>query len=54
LDIGGDIGMRRNQALINELKITVKEFKSDGVYKQMLPMEMAQDMDYLFKHWSAL
>ncbi len=54
LDIGGDIGMRSNLAYINELKITVKEFKSDGVYKQMLTPEMAQDMDYLFKHWSAL
>lgn len=49
LEVGGDKGIRMNQAEINALKRVVKQFKSDRIFEKVLPEGMKLDMDYFFK-----
>lgn len=45
-DVSGEVGQHFNQAAINQMKIELKRFKSDNVFKRNLPQELQDDFNY--------
>lgn len=45
-DVCGERGRRLNGSLVNQLKLDVKSFRIENVWKSVLPPDMASDMAY--------
>lgn len=54
LDVAGQPGRHYNQALLNELRIDVKRFRSDNVFSSVLSPDMLIDVNYQLKEMLAL
>ena len=54
LSIGGEKGKNMNRQLINELKIQIKRFESDGVFKGRLTPDIEFERHFLFEEWKQL
>ena len=46
VDVNGEEGRHYNQSLLNELKIDLKRFKSDNIFRSVLPGTLSDDFNY--------
>lgn len=49
MDVAGEQGRHYNQSELNALKIDLKRFQSDNVFKAVLPVEMYDEVSYQLK-----
>jgi len=49
-DVAGERGRHFNQAAIGQLKIELKRFRSDNVFKQRLPIELFDEVNFFTRH----
>ncbi len=54
ISLGGREGLDSNRILINQLKVMIKEFRSDRNIFTKLPADLAMDAEFLFNYWSKL
>lgn len=53
-DLGGQEGLNHNRQLVNALKIDIKRFNSDGIYKTVLPEDLLFTQQLRFSQWLAI
>lgn len=54
IDAGGKNGLGMNRIWINKLKVEIKRFNSDGIFKSVLPEDLLNRQQLLFSEWLSL
>lgn len=54
LETGSEKGQRRNSYQIGQLKIAIKEFRSDKIYNKVLPSKYLDEMNAFFRYVDTL
>ena len=53
-DLAGERGLAFNRLQLGQLKIAMKEFESDGIFKRMLTPDQQIEINQFFRSWKAL
>lgn len=48
-DVAGEEGRHFNRELLNALKVDLKDFKSENIYRSVLPVSLSDDVNYELK-----